>query len=112
MKFYEMVFKKSFEDYSRRFYKQNNINTRASFLIFLREEITIELMDFKKNCNQIFLDDLVYIYEQVLVDSIKYLDALQDKFVCEGYAEFDDLIYLRVYERIMIDNDKVKNVIT
>lgn len=107
MKFYEMVFKKPFEDNSRKFYMQNNIKTRTLFLNYLREEIDIELLNFKKSCDHDFFDDLMNLYEQVQKDSHKFLDNLQDKFICEGHAQWDDIICLKVYERTIEDNDKV-----
>lgn len=97
-----MIYQKCTNETSSYFYNENNINTRKHFIELLYSEIKTELEDFSAFCSDKSKDDMLMLYEEIYVESVSHLDAMQESFIENNSAHLDDIISLNVFERALI----------
>lgn len=96
MKIYEMIFHKGTYEQTRLFYVQNNKASRQHFIENMRLELEQELKDFNLSCKSQYKHDLVALYKKVQKESHLHLDAMEDEFIQNSKAIFDQCICLIV----------------
>ena len=96
MKIYEMIFHKGTYEQTRLFYIQNNKASRQHFIENMRLELEQELKDFNLSCKSQYKHDLFTLYKKVQKESHLHLDAMEDEFIQNSKAIFDQCICLIV----------------
>ncbi|MGR2920624.1 hypothetical protein [Acinetobacter sp. 1125_18A] len=96
MKIYEMIFHKGTYEQTRLFYIQNNKASRQHFIENMRLELEQELKDFNLSCKSQYKHDLFALYKKVQKESHLHLDAMEDEFIQNSKAIFDQCICLIV----------------
>ncbi|MFW2097035.1 hypothetical protein ACG9ZL_12560 [Acinetobacter sp. ULE_I057] len=96
MKIYEMIFHKGTYEKTRLFYAENNKASRQHFIENMRLELDRELNDFIVNCKSSYKHDLFDLYKKVQKESHLHLDVMEDEFIQNSKATFDQCICLSV----------------
>lgn len=67
----------------------------------LRNDIDIELNDFKVECLNDVNIDLFTLYEEIHKESHFHLDSMEKDFIKNGKAKFDEQIFMSIIKRKM-----------
>ncbi|RZF49561.1 hypothetical protein EXE30_15300 [Acinetobacter halotolerans] len=99
MKIYEMIFQKGLDERISIFCESNSISSRRYFIQLMREEIDLELKNFKDSRVDGSSSDMLFLFEEIYKESHFHLDVMEDFFIEKGIAKFCENVFLGVEER-------------